>query len=141
LQVGIVEVGGELEWGRLRLVIYTTKGREIWLWRSKVGSRRPGDSNARSSWIWNQLTTTLLWQSSEGKPRLVEVRVGAKMRKDREWRAWIMRQITIIVRMYRVLVEVAVIISTLAYLWLAQGCCRLKPECVACIGGFVTQKH
>jgi hypothetical protein len=95
---------------RLRL-IYTTKGREVWVWLSKVGSR-PGESNARS-WIWDQLTTTLvLWQSV--LPRLVEVSVGAKMRKDREWRACIMRQIAAIVRVYRELVEVVVIISTLA---------------------------
>jgi hypothetical protein len=65
----------------------------------------------------NQMTTTGLWQRSVRKlvlPRLIEVTVGAKMRKDREWRAWILRQISTIVGICRELVEVVVIISTLA---------------------------
>jgi hypothetical protein len=141
LQVGIIKVGGELERGRLRLVIYTTKGHEVLMWLSTVGSCGPGDSNG---WIWrswDQLTTTL-WQRSVRKlPRLVEAIVGAKDRIDCEWRAWIVRQKAIIVRMCTELVEVVVIISTLGCLWLAQGRCRLKPECVACIGALVTQKQ
>lgn len=61
------------------------------------------------------MTTTSLWQRSVGKlPRLLKVTVGAKMRIDREWRAWIMSQITSIVRIYRELLEVVVVISTLA---------------------------
>jgi hypothetical protein len=61
------------------------------------------------------MTTTSLWQSTVWKllPRLLKVTVGAK-RIDREWRAWIVRQITSIVRIYRELLEVVVVISTLA---------------------------
>jgi hypothetical protein len=113
-QVGVVEIGIELQRGRLRLLIYT-KGREVRVWRSNVASRRPGDSNGRSLWSWDQLTTTSLWQRGVWNlPRLVEVTVGAKVREDCEWRGRIMRQIVIIVCMYRELVEVVVIISTLA---------------------------
>lgn len=61
------------------------------------------------------MTRTSLWRRSIRKlPRLVEAIVVAKMRKDREWRAWILRQIAIIVRNYRELLEVVVVISILA---------------------------
>jgi hypothetical protein len=127
----VVEVGVYLE-GRLRLVvIYTaTKGREIWLWLSKVASSSPGDSNAWSLWSRNQMTTTIWWQRTVRKlllPSVVVTVGGAKMRKDREWRAWIVRQITTIVRFYREQLEVVVVISTLAWRRLVPGNCRLKP--------------
>jgi hypothetical protein len=63
------------------------------------------------------MTTTSLWQRSVRKllPRIVEVTVGAKLlRKDREWRALIVRQIRTIVDICRELAEVVVVISTLA---------------------------
>jgi hypothetical protein len=60
------------------------------------------------------MTTTSLWQSTVWKlPRLLKVTVGAK-RIDCQWRAWIVRQIISIVRIYRELLEVVVVISTLA---------------------------
>jgi hypothetical protein len=61
------------------------------------------------------MTRTSLWRRSIRKlPRLVVAIVVAKMRKDREWRAWILRQIAIIMRNYRELLEVVVVISILA---------------------------
>lgn len=115
-----VEVGIELQRGRLRLVIYAAKGREIWVWRSKIASRGAGDSDARSLACRTQMMTTpVLWQRSVRKllvPRGVEVTVGAKMRKGREWRAWILRQKRTIVSICQEGLEVAVmlvIISTL----------------------------
>jgi hypothetical protein len=109
------EVGIELQRG-LRLVIYSAKGREVWVWRSNLASRSAGDSNARSLWSWNQMTTTLLWQRTVRKmlPRIVGVTVGAKIWKDREWRALDLRQIRAIVEICRELAEVVVVISTLA---------------------------
>lgn len=44
----VVEVGVQLQRGRLRLVIYAAKGREVVVWRSKIASRRAGDSDAWS---------------------------------------------------------------------------------------------
>lgn len=119
-EICVVEVGIELQRGRLRLVVYSTEGREVWVWRSNLASRSTGDSNARSLWSWNQMTTTSLWQRSVRNllPRIVEVTVGAKMRKDREWRALILRQIRAIVDICREIAEVVVIISTLAWPWL-----------------------
>jgi hypothetical protein len=113
--VRIIQIGVQVE-GRLRLVmIYTTtKGNVVRVWRSKLASSSPGDSYARSLWSWNQMTTTSLWQSTVWKlPRLLKVTVGAK-RIDCQWRAWIVRQIISIVRIYRELLEVVVVISTLA---------------------------
>jgi hypothetical protein len=97
------------------MIYTTTKGNVVRVWRSKLASSSPGDSYARSLWSGNQMTTTSLWQSTVWKllPRLLKVTVGAK-RIDREWRAWIVRQITSIVRIYRELLEVVVVISTLA---------------------------
>jgi hypothetical protein len=115
--IRIIQVGVQVE-GRLRLVmIYTTiKGNVARVWRSKLASSSSCDSYARSLWSWNQMTTTLLWQSTVWKllPRMLKVTVGAKIRIDREWRAWIVRQITGNVRIYRELLEVVVVISTLA---------------------------
>jgi len=102
-----------MELGRLRLVIYTIKGHEAWVWRSKIASRGPGDSDARGLWSRNQMTrTSLLWQRSVRKlPRIVVAKV---LRKDGQWRAWILRQEAIIVQIDRELLEVVVIISILA---------------------------
>jgi hypothetical protein len=56
-----------------------------------------------------------MWQRTVRKPRLVMVTVGAKLlREDGEWRAWVLRQITVIGGNYREQLEVVVIISILA---------------------------
>jgi len=59
------------------------------------------------------MTTTIRWQSVKWLPSVV-VTVGAKMRKGRKWRAWIVRQKVTIVRFCREQLEVVVVISTLA---------------------------
>jgi hypothetical protein len=106
--VGIVECSVEVQLGRLRLLIYIV-GRESRVWRSQVTSSGPCDSNARGLWtkIVDWMTRVPLWQRVE-RPRLVVAKV---LRKDREWRAWIMRQIMIIVQIDRELLEVVVVIS------------------------------
>jgi hypothetical protein len=113
VQVCVVEIGIKLMQGRLRLTIYI-KGREIVVWRSNFASSRPDDSNVgRLLLRGNQMTRTSMWQRSVGNlPRLIEATVGAKMRIDGEWRAWIVRQISIIVRNCREQLEVVMVIST-----------------------------
>jgi hypothetical protein len=115
MQVCVVEIGIKLMQGRLRLTIYI-KGREIVVWRSNFASSRPDDSNVgRLLLRGNQMTRTSMWQRSVGNlPRLIEATVGAKMRIDGEWRAWIVRQISIIVRNCREQLEVVMVISTWA---------------------------
>jgi hypothetical protein len=82
-------------------VINTVKGHEIVVWRSRVATSGPRDSDSRSLRMVVQMTrTSLMWRRSIWKlvvPREIEaVEVG---RIDK-WRAWVLRQITMIGRNY-----------------------------------------
>jgi len=89
------------------------KGRVPVVWRSQVTSSCPCDCNARSLWtkIVDWMTRVPLWQRSIAKLLVPRFRVAKVLRKDREWRAWYLRQIIIIVQIDRKLIEVVVVIS------------------------------